>query len=136
MKKNQGAVLFLTLIFLFVLTLLVVDGSQDIILTDQMQKAMQNNAAVFAQAEWGMKQAIHSIMGDPIALPESPISVKTDIKIISIDECDNQTVSIRSVAKDSAATVVLNSLNIFAKVPKESGCKKIPEHHIVWWRES
>jgi Tfp pilus assembly protein PilX len=136
MKNNKGAVLFLTLIFLFVLTLLAVDGSQNIILMDQMQNAMQNNGAVFAQAELGMRQAIFSMEGDPITLPESSITVTTNVKIIKIDDCDNQTVRIRSTASDSATTIVLNSLDIFAKVPKESGCKKIPEHHIVWWRES
>ena len=132
----NGFVLFITLIFLFVLTLIAISGSQDIILENKMQNAMQNNALVFSRAELGMQQAVLAIEGDPIVLPDSPISLNVLTKIISTDDCGNQTIDIQSTAKNLFSRVVLNSRNIFAKVPRQKGCKKIAKHQILWWRES
>ena len=134
--KQHGFILFIVLLFLFVLTLIAVSGSQDIILENKMQNNMQNTSLVFARAELGLQQAVLAIEGDPISLPDSPISLNVTTKLISTDDCDNQTIDIYSTAKDTLSTVVLNSRNIFAKVPREKGCKKIPAHQILWWRES
>lgn len=133
---QSGFILLITLIFLFVLTLITISGSQDIILENKMQNAMQNNALVFARAELGMQQAVLAIEGDPIVLPDSPISLNVITKIISTDDCGNQTIDIQSTAKNLFSNVVLNSRNIFARVPKEKGCKKIPMHQTLWWKDS
>ena len=132
----NGFVLFITLIFLFVLTLIAISGSQDIILENKMQNAMQNNALVFSRAELGMQQAVLAIEGDPIVLPDSPISLNVLTKIISTDDCGNQTIDIQSTAKNLFSRVVLNSRNIFARVPKENGCEKISMYQILWWKDS
>ena len=134
--KQHGFILFIVLLFLFVLTLIAVSGSQDIILENKMQNNMQNTSLVFARAELGLQQAVLAIEGDPISLPDSPISLNVTTKLISMDDCDNQTIDIYSTAKDTLSTVVLNSRNIFAKVPREKGCKKIPVHQTLWWEYS
>ena len=134
--KQHGFILFIVLLFLFVLTLIAVSGSQDIILENKMQNNMQNTSLVFARAELGLQQAVLAIEGDPISLPDSPISLNVTTKLISTDDCDNQTIDIYSTAKDTLSTVVLNSRNIFAKVPREKGCKKIPVHQTLWWEYS
>src|SRR3990167_7288857 len=112
--SESGFVLFIVLLFLFVLTLIAVSGSQDIILENKMQNNMQNTSLVFARAELGLQQAVLAIEGDPISLPDSPISLNVTTKIINTDDCDNQTIDIYSTAKDTLSTVVLNSRNIFA----------------------
>lgn len=134
-KNCAGFILFIVLLFLFVLTLLVVSGSQDIILDNKMQNNMHNNNLVFARAEFGMQQAISSIEGDSITIPDSSITLNIITKIVSIDDCGNQTIDIQSTAKNTFSTVVLNSRTIFAKVPRQKSCKKIPGFQRLWWRE-
>lgn len=133
---ENGFVLFIVLLFLFILTLLAVSGSQNMILENKMQNNMQDHALVFARAELGMQQAVHAMEDDPISIPASSIKLKVQTKIISIDDCGNQTINIRSIAKDAFSTVILNSLDIFARVPRAKYCKKIPAHRVIWWRET
>ena len=134
-KNNQnGSTLIITLIFLFVLTLLAVSDSQDVIVNNKMQSAMQQDFLVFARAESGMQQMVFALQGISFELPDSPITLHTTAKQIKIDRCGNQTITIQSIAQDNHDKVVLNSLDIFAKVPKRKKCKKIPAHQVVWWK--
>ncbi|MCX7124757.1 MAG: pilus assembly PilX N-terminal domain-containing protein [Gammaproteobacteria bacterium] len=133
--NERGFVLMITLLFIFVLTLLAISGSQDIILENKMQNNMQQELAVFAYAELGMQQQVLQLQGESMTLPNSSISLKTTSKIIDTDSCDNQTIDIQSIAQNSISTVVLNSRAIFAKVPRDKGCKKIPAYRVVWWSE-
>lgn len=133
--QQNGFILFITLLFLFVLTLFAIAGSQDIILENKMQSNGQNHFAVFARAELGLEQAVLLLEGNPITLPDSSISLTVTTTAVATDDCGNQTIDIQSTAKNNVSTVVLNSRNIFAKVPRQKGCKKIPLHQIVWWKE-
>ena len=132
---ENGFVLFIVLLFLFVLTLLSVSGSQKMILENKMQNNMCEHAQVFARAELGMQQAVLAIEGDSISLPDSRIHLSVHTKIISTDHCGNQTIDIQSMANDYLSKVILNSRNIFASIPKQRRCKKIPKHRVVWWSE-
>ncbi len=132
--NERGFILFIVLLFLFVLTLFSVVGSQDIILENKMQNNMKNHFAVFARAELGLEQAVLTQEGDPIMLPDSPISLSVTTNTVATDDCGNQTIDIQSIAKNNVATTILNSRHIFAKVPKQKGCKKIPAHRILWWK--
>lgn len=132
---ESGFVLFIILLFLFVLTLLVVSGSQNMILENKMQDNMKEHALVLARSEWGLQQVVFAYEDDPISLPDSPIQLKVRTKIILTDGCGNQTIDIRSTAHDHSSTVILNSRDIFAREPKLSGCKKIPAHQVIWWNE-
>lgn len=136
MKSQNGFVLLMVLLFLFVLTLLAVSGSQHIILENKMQNNLSNHALVFARAELGMQQAVLEIEGHPMSLPASSIQLKVRTKIMSTDDCDNPSIDIQSIAKNGFSTVVLNSRDLFAKAPKLSGCKKIPKYQVVWWKET
>lgn len=133
--NERGFVLMITLLFIFVLTLLAISGSQDIILENKMQNNMQQELAVFAYAELGMQQQVLQLQGESMTLPNSSISLKTTSKIIDADSCNNQTIDIQSIAQNSISTVVLNNRTIFAKVPRDKGCKKIPAYRVVWWSE-
>jgi Tfp pilus assembly protein PilX len=135
MKHNRGFVLFIVLLFLFVLTVLVVSGSQNIILNHKMQNNTYDHFEVFTEAEFGWQQAVLALQGQTITLPDSPILLTVTTKIVSTDPCGNQTIDIQSVAKDTLSKVILNSRDIFARVPREKGCQKIPAHHILWWKE-
>ena len=131
--QHDGYVLFVTLLFLFILTLIVVSGSQDLILENKMQSNMQNQLAVFSRAELGLRQAILAQEGDSISLPDSSIALTVTTNTISVDDCGNQTIDFQAIAKNAISTVVLNSRDIFAKVPRQKRCRKIPAHHNVWW---
>lgn len=134
-KKNKnGAVLIIVLIFLFVLTMMMVSNSQDVIVNQKTQNAMQHDSAVFLRAEAGIQQAILSLQGESVDLADSPISVETSMKKIKVDRCGNQTVEIMSVAHDNQEKVILNSRDIFARVPVAKHCQKIPAHRCLWWR--
>lgn len=136
MKKQHGFVLFITLLFIFVLTLMVMSGGQIMILDTKMQNNTRHDFQVYVRAYNGMESIVHALEGDPIALPDSSISLNTTVKNIQTDACHNQTVDIQSMAQDQFSTVILNSRDIFAKVPREKGCEKIPIHQRVWWQES
>ena len=132
-SKNKGSVLILTLLFLFIFTLIMVSDSQDVIINNKMQSAMQHDFAVFERAESGMRQMVLVLQGLSITLPNSTISLKTTAKLIKTDKCGNQTLIIQSIAHDQYDQVILNSRDIFAKVPKHRKCKKILEHQVLWW---
>lgn len=136
MKKQNGFVLFITLLFIFVLTLLVMSGSQIMVLNTKMQNNTRHDFQVYAMAQFGMQSVVCALEGNPIALPDSSISLNTTVKNIQVDDCDNQTVDIQSTAQDQFSKVVLISRDIFAKVPRKKGCVKIPIHQRIWWEES
>jgi Tfp pilus assembly protein PilX len=134
LKNSNGAVLISVLVFLFVLTLMMVSNSQDVIINQKMQNAMRHDFAVFLRAEAGMQQAILSLQGESVDLPDSPIVLRTTVQKIKIDRCGNQIVEILSIAQDDHDKVMLNSRDIFARVPVAKHCQKIPVHRCLWWR--
>lgn len=134
-KSQQGFILIVVLIFLFVITLLAVSSSAHIIMDYKMQTQMQRKLVLFLRAEAGMQQVVLSEMGQTIVLPDSPISLKTSQKNINTDACGNTTVEIQSIAQSGNNHVMLNSEDIFAKVPSAPGCMTVPKHQCVWYIE-
>lgn len=132
-EKNSGSTLIITLIFLFILTVMVASDTADLIINTKMQSAMQQYFLIFARAEAGVQEMVSAIMGTPIDLPDSPISLNATAKIIKTDHCGNQTVLIQSIAQSREKKIILNSLHIFARVPKLKKCKKIVAHQVIWW---
>lgn len=132
-NKERGAILIVTLIFLFILTLIVVSDTTDFILNTKMQSAMQNHFLMFARAEAGVQEMVSAIMGAPITLPDSSISLNATAKIIKTDHCGNQIIFIQSIAQNHEKKIILNSLHIFARVPKLQECEQIAAHQIIWW---
>ncbi len=133
-RNENGAVLIIVLVFLFVLTVMMVSNSQDVIANQKMQNAMQHDDAVFLRAEAGMQQVILSLQGESVDLPDSPIALQTSVKKIKADRCGNQTMEITSIAHDDRDKVILNSRDIFARVPVVKHCQKIPMHRCLWWK--
>lgn len=136
MKKQNGFVLFIALLFIFVLTLIVVSDTQTMILDRKMLNNARHDFQVYTVAQWGIQSVVYALEGDPIVLPDSMIVLNTTVKNIQTDLCDNQTVEIQAIAEDQLSKIVLNSRDIFAKVPREKGCKEIPIHQRIWWQES
>ena len=134
-KSIRGYIIITTLIFLFVITLLVVSAADNIILNNKMQSNMQQYTAVFARAELGLQQTVLAFEGESINLPNSPITLQTSRSIVKIDACGNQTVDFQSIAHNAFSTVVLKCQDIFAKVPTAKNCEKIPPYQVVWWSE-
>ncbi|EKD77347.1 MAG: hypothetical protein ACD_42C00367G0001 [uncultured bacterium] len=123
----------ITLIFLFIMTLLCVMDSDEVIINTKMQAAMQRDFMVFSRAQMGIEQIRLAMQGEKMILPDSPILLKTTIQLIKTDRCGNQTVNIESEAHDQFETVVLNSRDIFATVPIQKKCRKISPHQVLWW---
>ena len=134
MNKAGGSILIITLIFVFVLTLLVVSGNQNSIIENKMQNNSSQLSSVFARADLGMQQAILQLENKSILLPDSPISLTVNKKIIDVDACDNQTLAFQSIAQRFNLRVVLNSVVIFAKVPHKTHCRKIPLVRVIGWK--
>ena len=136
MKKQNGFVLFIALLFIFIVTLIVMSDTQTMILDKKILNSVHHEFQVYTVAQWGIQSAVHALEGDPIVLPDSSIVLNTTVKNIKTDLCDNQTVEIQVIAQDQFSKVVLNSRDIFAKVPREKGCQKIPIHQRIGWQES
>lgn len=136
MKSQNGFVLFITLLFIFIITLIVMSAGQTMLLDTKMQNNAHHAFQVYARAYFGMQSVVHRLEGDPIVLPNSSISLDATVKNIQVDPCHNRIVEIQSIAHDQFLTVILNSRDIFAKVPREKGCQKIPIHQRIWWQES
>ena len=132
---NQGYILITTLIVLFVLTLLVVGSSESGIMNQKMQNGWGQYNQVVERAEWGLAQLVAGFQGRSFTLPDSSILLTTSYTVLNTDDCGNQTVDLQSTAKNAFSTVILNSRDIFARVPTRKGCNSIPEHQIIWWRE-
>ena len=132
---NQGYILITTLIVLFVLTLLVVSSSELGVMNQKMQNGWMQYNQVFERAEWGLAQLVANFQGKSFALPDSPILLTTSYTVLDTDGCGNQTVDLQSRAKNAFSTVILNSRDIFARVPTRKGCNSLPQHQIMWWRE-
>ncbi|MDP1573942.1 MAG: hypothetical protein Q8L78_03285 [Coxiellaceae bacterium] len=133
--SNQGYVLITTLIVLFVLTLLVTGSSESHIVNQKMQNNWEQYNAVFHRAEWGLQQLVAGFGGGSISLPDSPITLTTSYTLLETDACGNKMLDLQSTAKNAFSTVILNSRDIFARVPALKGCSSIPRHQIIWWRE-
>ena len=133
-RKQRGSVLMVVLIFLFVLTAIIASNSQCLIVNQKMQHAIQNEFLVLLRAEAGIQQTISQLEGRSFSLPASPITLNTRSQTIAIDQCGNKTVEITAVAEDDFGKVVLNSRDIFARVPREKNCPDIPLHRCVWRR--
>lgn len=134
MKKENGFILLVTLIFIFVITLIVMSGSEDIVLDEKMQNHFYRNFQLFLTAEWSVAEARSHFTGHPVAAPYSPFTVDTEPHLIQTDECGNQLVEMQTTASDAQSTVLLNSQDIFARVPIEKGCPVIPVHQTIWWQ--
>lgn len=133
--KQTGFVLMVTLIFIFVMTFIIITGSENMILQYKMQSNMLNEMRVFAYAEFGLQKMIFTLQHKSLFLPSSSISLITSKKIISIDSCGNKTIDLHAVASNALSTVILNSRAIFAKVPPEVHCKILPAYRCVWWKK-
>ena len=133
-SREQGYILLLTLIFLSVLLLLVMNASDNSILNRKMQTNSDHASSVFNRAQLGLMQMIMDHAGESISLPDASITLTTSETLVQTDACGNQTVDLQATADDGISTVVLNTRDIFAKVPREKNCAKIPWHQIIWWR--
>lgn len=133
-NKTWGFILIATLIFLFVMTLLAMSGAETMIFEHNMQSQQQRELSVLLRADAGIQQVILTKLGDTIILPPSTIILSTNKKIVSTDACGNQTWDISATAQNANVRVVLNSEDIFAKVPVSPGCKIIPTHQVLWFK--
>lgn len=131
--SDRGFILFTVLLFLFVMTLLVLNATDDLILADKMEFSTKNNLTVFSHAEMGLEQVRLKLMGKEMILSPSNITLDTSAKILHIDACGNQTVAIQSIATNRFSKTVLNSIDIFARVPFTKNCKILPNHQCILW---
>ena len=134
-NKTRGFVLIIVLFFLFVMTCVVLSGAESIIISDKVQASMQQESALFYRALAGLQQMIGAEEGVMITLPHSPIDLKTSLTKLNQDNCGNQTVLMQSIAQLGNDTVILNSEDIFAKVPKIAQCPSLPRHQCLWLSE-
>lgn len=126
--------MLVTLIFIFVITLMVMSGSDSIILDEKMQSHFYRDFQLFLTAEWDAVEAQSQFTGHPIAVPYSPFVADTQSHLIQTNQCGSQWVEMQTTASDSQSTVLLNSQDIFARVPIEKGCPVIPVHQTIWWQ--
>jgi len=133
MEKQQGAVLVTTLIFLFILTLLVMRSAAFLILQYKMQEAMELQSRVVERAEAGIIQIEQHWQNDDFTLSDSPITLTTSTQLESIDACGNRIFLIQSIARYQNQQVILNVRDRFAKVPRQKDCQPIPScQRLVW----
>ena len=132
--RQFGSILIVTLLMVLVLSLLTMAASSDAILENKMKSGVRDDYLVTSVAENSLQKAVLSHEGVDIQLPDSSVTVSTQETNVKTDRCDNQTIDFLVTAQDDFSTVVLNSRDTFAKVPKEKNCAKVPIHRRIWWK--
>lgn len=135
MHNHKGGILPFVLIILFVMTLIAMTCSQNVIVQHKIQAAMQNDLRVFAYAELGLQYLESVLRQHPFVLPDTPIHLIVYKNLLHSDPCGNRTYLLQSIASYLGDQVTLQSQAIFARVPIAPHCQPIPEWQVVWWRE-
>lgn len=133
-KKWNGFILLVTLIFIFVTTLILMSSSNSVILDEKMQRDFYRNFQLFLSAEWSRAATESVLIGNSMTIPNNTFHVLTKTNLIQVDECGNQLIEMQTTATDNQSTVLLNSQDIFARVPNEKGCSAMPVHQTIWWK--
>ena len=128
MKNQYGTVLIVTLIFLFVLTLLVSSTTEETILEAKMESLLELNQVILNTAESGVIQSECHLLNHHIELPDTFILLKTSIQLEKVDLNDNKTFLIQSLASYASHQVLLKVRDNLIKMPK-------PTLHRITWEE-
>lgn len=128
MYSHNGFALPITLIFLFVMTLIVIAQTELSVSETKTQLRMQYHDVIFYRAEAGLIQAEENLLGISVTLPDSPISLKTTIQQQDADFFEKKLIDIDSVAFWNGQRVELRSRDIFVRVPK-------PAYQRLFWQE-
>ncbi len=135
LTSQSGYALFTTLVFIFVITLMIVSQSNNLITAKRSVADMQQYQQLFIRANDGVVQLEHKILGSAFDLSKTDISLQTKIISQKTDHCGNQIIDIKSYASKGYRKLILRVRDIFARVPVIKGCKPLPRFERIWWRE-
>lgn len=133
LRNNHGAILISVLIMVAVVMVLLMATLTNTLLETKMQNATNQATDTFLYAELMLQETIFEKLGEPFDLPDSLIKTTVTVNPISTDHCGNQIDQITITASKGLSTVVLNSLNFFATVPKRKNCRRRPRHQCLYW---
>lgn len=133
--RSSGMILFTTLVFLFVLTLLVLTMINSTLLEVKMTDAFIKKWQVNAIAESGLIVGLAKILGKPLPAIHSRIHLQYRYKVIKITRCFVFYL-LKSEAMSNLINVKLLAEFKIAKMPRVAPCQPQapPVAMIAWHR--
>lgn len=134
MCQSKGFVLPVVLLIIFVASLVVIHETDSVILSIKSNVAMSSYQRLYFSAQSALFQAERFYMGQRVKLLSKNVTLK--IMQQHTDDCDNNHLVIRAVAQSARRRIILQSRDIFARVPVEKNCKRMPRFQRLWWQET
>ena len=134
-KSQNGYMILLTLIFIFVMTLITISQINRVALVVKSVAALKTHELLYHYAEIGVMEVEQKMVGEYTVLPQSNIDVNMLVLNQMYDACGNKIVTIKSIVNGYHQKLILQVRDIFARVPIAKGCKQLPRIQRVWWRE-
>src|SRR3990167_6829577 len=133
MVRQQGMVLVITLLFLYSLTLIILNSVEVDLLESKIQFNFYQDSMVFQAAEAGLVVAEAKIRGDPLELPNSKVNIQYVSKTLAVDRCHKKRYHIDSVATYQGVRVNLSSEYEWLGKTSDSACQQELGGGRVYW---
>ncbi len=133
MKNEQGMILVMTLLFTFLLTLIVLSGIENSLLENKLSNHFLAQSVAFQAAEAGLVVAESNIRGEPMALPAMKASVYYATEFMSSDLCHKKHYQIHSTGRYQGIQVALSSEYDWLLESGNPSCRREVGGRRVFW---
>ena len=134
MCQSKGFVLPVVLLIIFITSLVVIHETESVILSIKSNAAMSSYQRLYFSAQSALFKAEQFYTGQRDKLVSKNVILR--IMRQHIDDCGNNQLVIRAVAQSGRRRIILQSRDIFARVPVEKNCKRMPRFQRLWWQET
>ena len=139
MKYQTGYALLVTLIVVFVLTLIIVSQTDSVILGLRSVVGMKRYQQLFYCANDVLVQTEDQLLGKTSHLSTACIdfAIQQSIRITQqrVDPCGNKEIDIQASTQLHSQMLILQARDIFARVPVLKHCEALPRFQRVGWIE-
>lgn len=132
--NQSGMALSVSLIILFVLTLLVLGAMENNLLNQKMAAALQAQVIAFNGAEAGILAQQAQINGQTLSLSDLKGQITYQISSDTVDSCQQHIFGITATASYQNAQIRILSAYLQARQPPIPGCPADTSHQL-WWQQ-
>ena len=133
--SSAGFIMIMTLIFMFVFSLVILTQIDQVTGEMQQEKAQIIYNKMRNRTEMGVKNYEHKMMGEAVDPVQSSLPLILNVQNKVIDACGNLTLDIVALTHWHDQQFKLRSHDIFARVPVQKNCKKMRPLKRLWWKE-
>lgn len=133
--SQGGLVLVTTLLFVFIITLLVLSIAENNILENRVRTFFQNKMVALQAAESGLFAIQRQLTGQPIVLPNGEAKLYSHTEQVAEDSCQRKIFLVTVTAIYHRVEVTLESAYLLSRTLSLPNCKT--ENNIIrlWWRQ-